>query len=74
MPAEANANIDKSFLPPPPIERTVGPEFAEPVPAVHPDWTTSGPQTASQIAAGAKGERNVVSPENQRIRREAAGG
>ena len=76
MPAERDAttSIGKSFAPPAPIEKVVGPEFAEPVPAAPKDWTQQGPQSASGIAAGAKGERHVVNPAVQRIQKEAEDG
>ena len=73
MPAEhdATTSIHKSFAPPPPIIKHPGPELAEPGPVPGSDWTTEPGQTASGIADGARGLRQVVSRETQAIRREA---
>ena len=73
MPRETHATIHPSFLPPPPIEDH--PQPFEPAPGISADdFTTSGPQTADQVAAGAKGERKVVAPAVAANRREAEGG
>lgn len=74
MPRETHASIDPSFAPPRPVEKTVGEQFAEPGPPASRDWTSGDHQSASQVAAGAKGQRHVVNPSVQQIRREAEGG
>ncbi len=71
MPAQTEASIPQSFRPPPPVEKTVGPDLVEGGPQPGRDWTTTPGQSASGIAAGAKGERAVVSPEVQQMRRDA---